>query len=225
MQIPLSERPGRHERHFRRKLDNPFFPRPVNGYTDDELLEVQRLDHEEIIAFLGRLRTLINQAVNLKNNEESQVVLDLKAELETLYETGCHLGDLQGNNKSAIRELLKVIMTTVRAHAGGDSKAENELYQEEMARQQHFAMLEHKLVADLLDPETLILEDELAAVMMSEEEGEVKAALTLLDESQRSLLAQQAMQLLSRQGLDTDESWLRRVDLIRSTPQENTQPG
>lgn len=216
MEIPFSERPGRHERHFRRKLKNELFPRPVNEYTNDELLEVQRLDHEEIVACLAQLRKLVEQAVALQENEESDVVLDLKAELEKLYETSCRLGDQQGNNKAAIRDLLKVIMSTVRAHAGGDSKAESELFQEEMARQQHFAMLEYALVADLIDAETLILEDELAAVMLSGEEAQVKKALELLDQDQRLLLVEEAVALLKNRGLEEDTSYQQRVDLIRS---------
>ena len=59
MQIPFSEYPGRHERHFRRKIKNPLFPRPINSYSDDDLLEVQRLDHEEIIEFITQLRAYV----------------------------------------------------------------------------------------------------------------------------------------------------------------------
>jgi len=215
MEIPFSERPGRHERHFKRKIDNPLFPRPLNEYSDDDLLEVQRLDHEEIVSFLGRLKKLVQQAVSLQANEESQVVLDLKAELEKLYETACRLGDQQENNKAALRDLLKVIMATVRSHAGGDAKAEMELQQEELARQQHFAMLEHDLVVDLLDSESLILEDELVAVMLSEDELQVTAALAMLDEEQRLLLAADAVKIAEKNNLADDEKLKRRIGLIR----------
>jgi len=215
MEIPFSERPGRHERHFKRKIDNPLFPRPINEYSDDDLLEVQRLDHEEIVSFLDRLKKLVQQAVSLQANEESQVVLDLKAELEKLYETACRLGDQQDNNKAALRDLLKVIMATVRSHAGGDAKAEIELQQEELARQQHFAMLEHDLVVDLLDTESLILEDELVAVMLSEDEQQVTAALAMLDEEQRLLLAADAVKITEKNNLADDERLKKRIGLIR----------
>lgn len=215
MEIPFSEYPGRHERHFRRKLKNVLFPRPVNEYTDDDLLEVQRLDHEEIVEFLAKLRKLVEQAVALKQNEESEIVLDLKAELEKMYEVACRLGDQQGNNKSAIRDLLKVIMSTVRSHSGGDAKAEGELLQEEMARQHHFATLEHVFVADLIDPDTLILEDELAAVMLTEEEGQVKKALELLDQDQRFLLAEEAQELVLKKSPGVADSYRQRIELIR----------
>jgi len=215
MEIPFSERPGRHERHFKRKIDNPLFPRPLTHYSDDDLLEVQRLDHEEIVSFLDVLKKLVQQAINLQANEESQVVLDLKAELEKLYETACRLGDQQENNKAALRDLLKVIMATVRSHAGGDAKAEMELQQEDLARQQHFSMLEHDLVVDLLDTEGLILEDELAAVMLSEDEQQVSVALTMLDAEQRLLLAADAVRLIEKNNLVDDEKLKRRIALIR----------
>jgi len=217
MEIPFSEYPGRHERHFRRKLNNHLYPRPIGDYSGDELLEVQRLDHEEIVSFLAHLRKLVERAVALKPNEESEIVLDLKAELEKLYETACRLGDQQANNKSSIRDLLKVIMATIRSHAGGDSKAEQELFQEEMARQQHFAMLEYVLVGDLIDPHSLILEDELAAVMLSEDEGQVKQALELFDQNQRLLLAQQAQALLEKLDFAENNDYQQRVNLIKSS--------
>ena len=215
MQIPFSEYPGRHERHFRRKIKNPLFPRPIDSYSDDDLLEVQRLDHEEIIEFITRLRTYVEQAVNLKPTEESDKVLDLKAELEKLYETACRIGDQQDNNKAAIRDLLKIIMQTIRQHAGGDSKAESEIEQEGLAREQHFAMLDHYLVADLIDPESLIMEDELPAVMLSEDIEQVGLALTLLSEEQRFLLAADAESLAKNLDQKVPQEYQERINLIR----------
>ena len=216
MQIPFSEYPGRHERHFRRKINNQLFPRPVMEYTDEDLLEVQRHDHEEIIEFITRLRAHVEQAVALKPTEESEKVLDLKAELEKLYESACRLGDQQANNKSAIRDLLKIIMQTVSSHAVGDSKAEQELEQEIMAREQHFAMLEYQLVADLIDPDSQIMEDELPAVMLTEDVDQVRVALTLLNEEQRFLLANEAQELLNNLDLNAAEKYQERISLIKN---------
>jgi len=215
MEIPFSTYPGRHERHFKRKLKNPLFPRPIHEYSNDDLLAVQKLDHEEIIDFLQKLKKLVNQAVNLDAKADSDVVLDLKAELEKQYEIACRLGDQQGNNKAAIRDLLKIIMVTISRHAGGDSKAENELMQEQMAREQHFAMLENALVADLLDPDSVIKEDELPAVMLSEDEQQVRTALTLLSDEHRQLLLSEAGALLIDKGLDNAD-YQQRLEMIRS---------
>jgi len=56
MRVPFSDLPGRHERHLRRRLDCRLFPRPLAELADDVLLEAQRQDHEELIAFVGDLR-------------------------------------------------------------------------------------------------------------------------------------------------------------------------
>ncbi len=201
--IPFSERPGRHERHFRRKLDNPLFPRPIQEWSENDLLEVQRLDHEELIAFLQSLRRLVKQAVELKPNEETQVILDLKAELEKHYEQACSLADQQEGNKQAIRQLVEVIMNTIRRNAAGDPLAEQELAEEELARRTHFELLEHALVADLLHPDSLIEADELAAVLLTDEESQVLAAWGLFDqEQQRLLLAQMREIVTARSGVD-----------------------
>ncbi|WP_457673429.1 hypothetical protein [Thiolapillus sp.] len=200
--VPFSERPGRHERHFRRKLDNDLFPRPIREWSEDDLLEVQRLDHEELIAFLQSLRGVVQKAVNLKPNEETQVILDLKAELEQHYEQACSLADRQEGNKQAIRQLVEVIMNVIRRNAAGDALAEQELAEEELARRTHFELLEHALVADLLHPDSLIQADELAAVLLTDEESQVLAAWELFDEAQRELLLEDMQAILAAGGDD-----------------------
>jgi len=201
MQRHLSQNPGRHERHFRRKLENPLFPRPTEADVD-VLLEAQRLDHEELLAFLTELREAVRAAVDLQPNEESQVILDLKERLDKLYEAASCLAEDQTGNKDALRQLIAVIMGTVRASAAGDSQAEDELQQEEIARASHFHLLEQPLVAELLHPQSLIEPDELAATLLSEDEGALKAALELFDVDQLMLLVGEAQQLLTAKDAD-----------------------
>jgi hypothetical protein len=195
MRIPFSEHPGRHERHLRRKLDNPLFPQPVTNPSDDDLLEVQRLDHEELIEFLGALRVAVQSAVELKPNEESQVILNLKEELDRLYETSAGLADEQSGNQAAIRQLIAVIMKTVWA-AATDDQALAELEQESSARSAHFALLAESLVADLLHPQSPIGEDELVPTLLSESETAVAAALQLFDAEQLLQMVAQAHTLV-----------------------------
>ena len=142
--------------------------------------------------------------------------LDLKAELEKQYEAACRLGDKQTNNKAAISDLLNIIMATISRHAAGDSKAETELMQEKVAREQHFAMLEHPLIADLLDQDSLILEDELVPVMLSEDEAQVKVAMMMLAPEQQVLLANDARELLTENGLITEEQFNKRLHLLEN---------
>lgn len=204
MHIPLSEKPGRHERHFRRRLNTALFPRPVRDYSSDELLEVQRRDHEELIAFLNELRQKVQLAVELKPNEETQVILDLKADLERLYETASGLADHQESNKAAIVQLVSVIMATVRRGATGDALAEQELVQEETARGTHFRLLEHSVVADLLHPESLIEPDEIVPVLLLESREGLAAALEMFDQKQLMQLCHNARELLQRLPPDTE---------------------
>jgi hypothetical protein len=179
---------------------HPLFPRPVARLDDEELLEVQRLDHEELLTFIQSLRRLVRKAVELKSNEETQVILDLKAELEKHHEQSCSLADEQGANQQAIARLIEVIMNTIRRAAAGDPLAEQELAQEAEARRLHFRLLESPLVADLLHPQTLIEPDELAAVLLTDPQDQVEAALELFDDEQLGVLLEEARRLLAAGG-------------------------
>jgi len=203
MRIPFSELPGRHERHYRRRLDNPLFVEQAS-LSEDELLEAQRRDHEELLAFINELRQAVQRAVELKPNEESEVILKLKEDLERLYETSAGLADDQQDNQQAIRQLLAVIMRSIAANAAGDSLAEQELDMEAQARSLHFDLLRTPLVADLLHPQSLIGAEQLAAALLSEPAEAVQAALQLFDEKQREQLAAEAQALL--QSVDPDQS-------------------
>ena len=210
---PFSNKPGRHERHLLRKLDNPLFPRPVIDPADEEILEAQRLDHDELLAYITELRQLVQQAIELKPNEESQVILDLKAELDKSYEQACTMADEQEGNKQAIHQLINVIMRTIRVNATGDSHAEQELNEEEQARALHFTLLEQPIVPDLLDPDTLISEDELVPCLLSESKEGLDAALELFDEEQRAQLVAQAEQLVEAMDSPTEDVLTRLAQL------------
>lgn len=196
VKVAFSERPGRHERHFRRKLENPLFPRPIQEFGNEDLLAVQRQDHEELLSFLQSLRQLVGQAVTLQTNEETQVILDLKAELEKHYEQACGLADNQSANKQAITQLIDVIMATVQRNAAGDALAEQELREEALARSTHFSLLESTLVADLLHPQSVIQADELAPVLLTDPEDAVRPAMDLFDAQQRLQIAADMRALL-----------------------------
>lgn len=204
MSLSFSSKPGRHERHFLRQLENPLMPRRRSDFADAELLNVQRLDHEELVVFLTELREKVQQAVDLKPNEESQAVLDLKGDLEKLYETAAGLADDHTGNKTAIRQLISVIMSSIRQNATDDALATKELDQEEEARTNHFHLLGFSLIADLLHPESLIAEDELLPLLLFEEEPQVKEALSLFDTEQLDLMRQQANTLLQEKNLLED---------------------
>ena len=188
MSISFSQRPGRHERHYRRRIGNPLFAGAPAEADDDALHTVQRLDHEELLAFLSELRTTVQRAIDLKPNEGSEVVLDLKERLDRLYETSAGLAEDHADNQAAIRQLLEVIMRNVEHGAAGDPQALDELARERIAREAHFTLLRSVLVADLLHPDSCIGSDELAPSLLTADAGDLDAALQLFDLEQLSRL-------------------------------------
>jgi hypothetical protein len=207
--VPFSNLPGRHERHFLRKLDNPLFDAPIIDFSDEELLEVQRLDNDELLGYLTDLRTLVQRAIALNPNEESQVILDLKADLDESYEKACTLADDQRSNKEAISQLLEVIMKTVRTTAGNDTLAQQQLEDEVLARATHYRLIEHPIVADMLDPDTRIQPQELVAALLSESEEGLAAALEIFDAEQLQQTLADARQLLGSMDPAPDDAQAR----------------
>ena len=204
MRLLYSELPGRHERHLLRKQDNPLFPAAEQTISQNQLTEAQRLDHEELEAYIGDLRKLVGEAVALGPHEQSDVILALKERLDKAYETACRLADDQTPNKQAIRKLVEVIMRAVWKGAGNDTLAHQELEQEETARATHYALLETPLVADLLDPDSLIQADELLPVLLSAKREEFEAAVTLFDPEQLRVICGQGEAL--RAEMDSQET-------------------
>lgn len=196
MAIFFSQLPGRHERHYRRRLDNPLFPGDPAKLDEELLLEMQRLDHEELLAFLTELRQAVQRAVDLKPNEGSEVILGLKEQLDRLYEVSAGLADDQAANQGALAQLIEVIMRNVERSAAGDAQALDELAQERVARAAQFELLAWPLVADLLHPHSTIGAGELASSLLSESEESLAAGLQLFDLEQLSQLFADAQQSL-----------------------------
>lgn len=225
MNLLFSERPGRHERHLLRKFENPLFPEADRSLTQAQLTESQRLDHEELVAYIEDLRNLVGEAVALGPHEQSDVILGLKERLDQAYETACRLADDQTPNKEAIRKLVAVIMRSVWKGAGNDTLAHQELEQEEMARQAHYELLESPLVADLLDPQSPIAEDELLPTLLSADQADFEAAVTLFEPAQlEALLSQVESQAFFDNGGELAEQGSRRIeqlkDLVKSLQTE-----
>lgn len=200
MSISFSQRPGRHERHYRRKLANPLFDGAPAVVDDEVLLDAQRQDHDELLAFLETLRATVQRAVELRPNEGSEVILEIKGNLDRLYEASAGLAEDHGGNQAAIRELLEVVMRNIERGAAGDAKAIDELAQERIARDAHFALLRSPLVADLLHPQSCIAADELAPSLLSADEHDLADALQLFDRDQLTEIHAGALSCLSDCG-------------------------
>jgi len=211
----ISDLPGRQERHLLRKQDNPLFPEVERQLDGDRLLEAQRLDHEELEAFITEFHKLVHQAINLKPSEESEVILQLKEQLDKAYEQACGLADEQDETRQALRKLTELIMAAVRKGAGNDTVALGELEQETIARATHFELLQYALVADLLDPDSPIKPEELAATLLSSDADELAAVLGIFDQVQLQLLYDDAVKLLE-QTPEAPSSARERLEQIRS---------
>lgn len=214
MRLLFSELPGRHERHLLRKQNNPLFPEAEHVLTQERLTEAQRLDHEELMVYIGDLRKLVGEAVALGPHEQSDLILELKERLDKAYETACRLADDQGPNKEAISKLVAVIMKVVRKGVGNDSLAQRKLGQEEEAREVHYELLEYRLVADLLDQDSPIREDELLPVLLSADQAEFEAAVTLFDPARLLALCEQGETMLGQaDGVEPPKA-RRRLDAL-----------
>lgn len=200
MPVVFSEYPGRRERHLIRKHNNPLFSASDQEPADEAIQEAQRLDHEELVDFIGEFRGLVQQAIGLKPNEQSEVILKLKEDLDKAYEQACGLADDQTETKEAIMKLVGVIMTTVEAGASNDPMALSELEQEHLARTAHYELLEHPLVADLLYPESPIRENELVPTLLSVAQDEFNAAVSLFDVEQLRTICDKADALSEESG-------------------------
>ncbi len=198
MSLAFSQLPGRHERHLLRKLNNPLFPEQERVVSPAQLLEAQRQDHTELMEFITGLRSLVQQAIHLQPNEESEVILGIKDQLDMAYEQASVLADDQTEAKNAIKKLTQVIMNSIRSSASGDQTALEKLKQEEQARNIHYGMLQHHIVADLLHPESPIIENDLAPSLLSETSQGLQAAMELFDSTQLQIICEDASELLKR---------------------------
>ncbi len=204
MTLIFSQKPGRNERHLRRKHNNPLFPKSQQTVSPEELLEAQRLDHEELVEFIGGFRALVQRTVNLKSNEESDVILKIKEQLDIAYEQASGLADDQSETKNAIQKLTQIIMNSIRANAADDRVAQEELKQEQQARAAHYSLLQHPIVADLLHPESPILESDLAPSLLSESSMGLQAALELFDDAQLQIICETGSELLKSLAVEGD---------------------
>lgn len=195
-----SDNPGAYERHLLRRHKNPLFKNRQTQLDQPSQLKAQEKDHERLMAFQKKLHDLFNQAVSLKPNEESDVILKIKSELDELYETACNVADDQTENKTAIRSLIDSIMKTVIASAGNDSQAQQELQQETIARDTHFELLECKLVGDLISPNSPIKKADLVPTLLSASKDDLALCLQIFDPKQLTLVIQEGEALLNSLG-------------------------
>jgi hypothetical protein len=192
----FNEHPGHRERHLRRKYDNPLFGDTVVSAA--EILQAQQDDAAESSQFLNKFRDLVQSAIALEPSAEADTILKLKEQLDKSYEQCAGLAGDMREIKTMLVRLLHAIMQAMWKGIGNDFMAQQKLEMETQAREQHFAMLDQPLVADLLRPDTVIGEDDLVPTLLSESADAVQRAMQLFNPAQQAVLCQHAGELLRK---------------------------
>jgi len=212
MTLPFSDLPGSRERQLQRQYNNPLFSEQLRSITEADLKKIQNEDLAQLSIFSKEFQQLFDSASQLSENVQSDVILKLKEDADRLFElAACLPGDNSGAQKSLLK-LIAVIMQAVKHGAGEDPKALSELEQETEAREMHTELMKVPLVVDMLNPESLIDLNNLAATMLSVDVEELEAALRLFEIEQITLLYNDAKTLMNEcdeQGHDIHSAQIR----------------
>jgi hypothetical protein len=207
-----STRVGMYERHLLRKDGNPLFGVPVTEYSAEELMQARQRDAEEMHDFHNEMRSVIQQAIELEANVESEVILELRGKLDQLYTRCSGFGAGCGEHKENIRKLIDLVMKAVWQAAADDPQARMELEQEETARQQHYRLLEYPLISDLLRPDTPINNGELIPTLLQASDDELEALIWLFETEQLIQICDDAEKLLlqrKQEGYQLEDAWIK----------------
>lgn len=219
MTLRFSERPGPRERHLARRWNNPLFGTDARAVTQADIEAAASADRDELGRFMASFQHLVRRATELPPNEESEVVLELKGQLEKAYVECMGLPGNQGPVCDAVARLIDAIMAAVRRAAAGDPTAEAELDGEDSARRQHRKLLRFALVSDLMRPDSPVSRDELAPTLLSEPPEAVAAALWLFEPAQIAELHRESLERLKALRTDGHEltaAWASLAELDKA---------
>ena len=205
MTYTFSLQPGIRERHLQRRYNNPLFPIEQRDFNQQDLTGACFMDEQDQQTFAIEFHNLVEEVANLKANEDSEKMLELKSHLDQSYEQCCALGGDNDIEKEAITQLVSIIMSAVWQSASGDAEAEANLKEEELARTTHYRLLQFPIVVDLLRPKSPIKENDLVPSLLSETEEALNAAFYLFDKQQQQSLYQQSVNLLDQRLQDKQD--------------------
>lgn len=221
----FSPYPGPHERHLKRRLLNPLFPKPESDLTQQDVDNAKRQDEEDLMTFMTHFQSVVQRTTELGSSSESDVVLELKEQLDECYARSCAMPGDHSNLKVAIKKLITAIMAAIRKGADGDPVALKKLDEEDVAREMHNALHERKLIADLLLDNSPIQENELTPTLLNEEADDLDAALQLFSPEQLQHIVQDAQNLLHRlreEGHEIPMAW-ERFQQIKQALEKTTE--
>jgi len=211
MTLSFSAQPGPRERQLQRRLNNPLFT-STGTVTQQDVQAAQMQDHIALQQFMAQFRELVQRAVKLDKNVESDVVLLLKAQLEQQYAV---CSGLPGNPQAiqdAIKKLIGAISSTLRATSKDDPHALEKLAKDEEHTRLHLQLCEHLIVSDILNPDEIIRPEEQIPTLLNEAEAGLQAALALFAPERIEQMVEEATMLLKKieaQGHSLPEAWQR----------------
>ena len=222
MKITFSANPGARERQLQRRYNNPLFSERGN-VTSEELAEARDADTQERNEFYTKFQGILQQIADFSAQVESEKILETKQKIDQMHEQAAGLA---GENQQAIDGLVRLqamIMQAIGQGAQGDSKAMKELEEEAAARELHQQLLQHKLVCDLLRPDTPIGQNELAPTILASDTDAIRAAMVMFQPETLQALIESCETLLTQleqQGVDTAEARTR-MQLLLDTRAAN----
>lgn len=205
MSFRPSEFPGGFERHCLRLIRHAYLFSNVLGEVDESPKELLKRaiakDSAYADAFYKQFEAVLERVVALKPSEDTEIVLEVKAELDRLYTVSGSVGGDQQKVKEALTRLINLTMQTIKRAAGDkDVHAVKELQDEEDARTLHFKLLESLLVADLLnshvDTGIFIPHEALIPTLLSTEKTVLADVVQLFDLEQVLVIIDNAEELL-----------------------------
>lgn len=205
MNLFFSDKPGSHERHLRRKVNNPLFGDLL--ITQEEILDARARDEQELEAFMDEFHDIAKAASELDANVDAEVLIELKSRLEKNYETSCYVMGDPEEIRQALSRLIDSIMTALLHSSQQDEHAHEKLIEEKAAREMHFELLTHPLIADLIRADSAIRPEELMPSLLSEAENVVLAASQLFTDDQLAFICDHGRQML--EGVESDHPSIR----------------
>jgi len=196
LKLIFLDQPGMHERHLRRRVNNPLFADAAMSQQD--IQAARERDERELEAFMRDFHALARDASALDASADSEVLLALKARLEQNYERCCGQMGRHDEIKQGLNNLIDAIMAAMVRASASDRQALARLEEEIVARKQHFALLSYPLIVDMLRPDSPLGAQDLIPSLLSTNEKEALAAAGLFNEEQRELMCQQGQALLER---------------------------
>lgn len=202
MNLFFSDRPGSHERHVRRKVNNPLFG--DIQITQDDIQQARDVDEQEQQAFLDDFHALAKDASQLDASVDADVLIELKTRLERSYEKSCTVMGSMDEIQTAISRLIDSIMKSLLHASSENEDANSKLMDELNSRKIHFELLQHKLIADLLRTDSPITSADLVPSLLSTSEKTAQAAVGLFTSDQLLFVCQQAQTML--EGVESDHA-------------------